>query len=264
MAIAFVQYDDYYNSVTGGTIANDTALNTTTGNFIVAIIGTYASNGVVSKVEDTAGNTYVKAVGEFRAGTSTERQEIWYAENITGNAANVTTATFTASTTRYISVAEFSGVATSSSLDDTSYAAMVTQTTHSSGNATSSAAGGLIIGGLNLVDSENVTKGAGFTDLSSDITLIYEYAEYMILGAAGDYDADCTTGTTSSSIMACVIFKAGEAASGATTNCQINIGDAWKTISGSNVIKVNVGDAWKGVAAMKVNVGDSWKACVIS
>ena len=44
----------------------------------------------------------------------------------------------------------------------------------------------------------------------------------------------------------------------------VNIGDEWKTISGSAVIKVNVGDTWKPVTAMKVNVGDAWKAVTIS
>ncbi len=40
------------------------------------------------------------------------------------------------------------------------------------------------------------------------------------------------------------------------TNTQINIGDAWKEISG---IQINIGDAWKAVAGMQVNIGDSWK-----
>ncbi len=45
-----------------------------------------------------------------------------------------------------------------------------------------------------------------------------------------------------------------EAATG--TNCQINIGDVWKSIT---AIKINIGDVWKDVAGMKINIGDVWK-----
>ena len=40
------------------------------------------------------------------------------------------------------------------------------------------------------------------------------------------------------------------------TNCQINIGDAWKAVSAA---QINIGDAWKTVAGMKINIGDDWK-----
>ena len=134
MAIEFVQYDDFYSISSETTIANDTALSTTSGNFIVVIVGLYSTTTTVSSISDTAGNTYVKAIGE-NLGLWNERKEIWYAENITGNANNITTVTFSASVLyRYISVAEFSGVATSSSLDDISHNE-TEGTEHSSGNA---------------------------------------------------------------------------------------------------------------------------------
>jgi len=40
------------------------------------------------------------------------------------------------------------------------------------------------------------------------------------------------------------------------TNLQLNIGDAWKTVSGT---KINIGDAWKDVASQSINIGDAWK-----
>lgn len=43
---------------------------------------------------------------------------------------------------------------------------------------------------------------------------------------------------------------------GTGTNFQINVGDAWKSVTD---IKVNVGDSWKTVTAASVNVGDTWK-----
>ena len=43
---------------------------------------------------------------------------------------------------------------------------------------------------------------------------------------------------------------------GSTTNFQINIGDAWKSVAG---MQINIGDAWKAVASAKINIGDAWK-----
>lgn len=63
--------------------------------------------------------------------------------------------------------------------------------------------------------------------------------------------------------FAWAIYALYEAAAPAPPYTSVNIGDTWKTISGSNVMKVNVGDAWKNVTAAQVNVGDSWKAVTI-
>ncbi len=215
MAIAFVQYDDFYNALGGGTIANDVPLNTTSGNLLVVVINSFSllpNGAIVTGVVDTEGNTYTKAIGEYRSGNTSLRCEIWYAANITGNANNVTTATFTStSVTRYISVSEFSGAAVSSPLDDTSFNSETNKTAHDSGNATATVPGSLIIGGYNGQRVENITVGSGFTALSSDLTSVYNLAQYDILGAAGDYSSDCTTGTTNASINICAIFKVFEA-----------------------------------------------------
>ncbi|MCH8286525.1 hypothetical protein IIB79_08375, partial [candidate division KSB1 bacterium] len=136
------------------------------GNFIVVVIaalGTGTDN-IVTGITDTEGNTYVKAIEKTNA--TANRIQMWYTEDITGNANNITTATFTGSVQfRYISVAEFSGVATSSSLLDTSFLDNSSTTTHTSNNATSTSTGDLIIGASrsNAVD---VTIGTGFTTLS--------------------------------------------------------------------------------------------------
>ena len=212
MAIAFVQYDDYWNQFTGSTtVANDTALNTTTGNLIVVVVqgnsGT-GNNGVVTGITDTAGNTYTKIYGEYYSGTTYSRGEMWYTENIDGNANNVTTATFTGSCNyRYISVSEYSGVATSYALLDFSFVAATGITNHTSGNATSENTGDLIVGGWEASGSENITVGTDFTALSSNLTSVFGFAEYLILGAAGDYAATLTTGSTSyKAVTGCAIF----------------------------------------------------------
>jgi len=45
-------------------------------------------------------------------------------------------------------------------------------------------------------------------------------------------------------------------ASAVGTNMQINIGDAWKTVSG---VQINIGDSWKTVTKVQINIGDAWK-----
>ena len=255
MAIAFVQYDDKAGG-SGTTVANDTALNTTSGNFLAVIItgGGSGDNAIVTGIADTAGNTYQKAVGAYQSGNTWARSEIWYAENITGNANNVTTATFTGeSYFLFISVAEFSGVATSSSLLDTSSNTSTSDNTPSSGSATSENTGDLIIGGYYCGLIADITVGSGFSTLRSNLVCETEIGEYKILGAAGNYDADCSLNYSRTSIMTCAIFSIG-ASTG--TNTQLQIGDDWKEISAA---QINIGDTWKKVAGIQVNIGDSWK-----
>jgi len=40
------------------------------------------------------------------------------------------------------------------------------------------------------------------------------------------------------------------------TNCQINIGDAWKSVE---AMQINIGDTWKAVEGAQINIGDAWK-----
>lgn len=260
MAIAFVNSTDTTQSPASITITSS-ALSTTTGNFIVAVVNTYDSTtneAIVTGITDTAGNTYVRAIGAYRSGTTEERSEIWYAENITGNAVNVLVATFTGiCSDSYIAVAQFSGVSTTSALIDSSSAVSSATTSHSSGNSTSTASGQLMIGGYNAINTKDLTFGQ--TGLSSDTTAVFYGAEYSILGAAGDYAATLTTSAAETSIMVNAIFGVASGGGG-TSGSLVNIGDSWKAIAG---IQVNVGDVWKSIAAMKVNIGDSWKVITI-
>jgi hypothetical protein len=51
------------------------------------------------------------------------------------------------------------------------------------------------------------------------------------------------------------IYAVWEAAAGGNVK-QINIGDAWKEITG---IQINIGDSWKAVEGAKINISDAWK-----
>ena len=206
MAIEFVQYDDYKISAANqASIANDTALNTTTGNLIVVCVTAWVG-GAINNVSDTAGNTYIRATGIEHATSPNQNAEIWYAKNITGNASNITTVAFTTlSSYPFISVAEFSGADTSSPLDDTSTNEDTSETDHSSGDMTASTSDSVIIGVSCFSVNTLTTVGTGFTILKSVVTT-YDFAEYRIITSTGDYDADFTTSILNAAIAG-AIFK---------------------------------------------------------
>jgi len=251
MALTFVQYDDYKGS-SGLTVANNTALNTTSANLIVVCVTYWDTTGTVSSIADTAGNTYVKAIAHKKVNTNYSA-EIWYAEDITGNANNITTVTFDESCGYpWISVSEYSGASDSYSLDDTS-SATTGGTTHEAGNTTASTADSVIVAAINMSLGKTITVGAGYTAL--DTRTSYDAGEYKILTSTGDVNASFTTSLTDAGVVVSAIFKAtGEAPGG--TNTQVNIGDVWKEVDS---IQINIGDVWKDVSAVQVNIGDAWK-----
>lgn len=255
MAIANVQ--DNTNNIAGAgtTIVQDTSLNTTTGNHIVVTVNNWDSDsnaGVITGCTDTASNSYVKAIGVYRSGTTQMRAEVWYAENITGNAANIVTATFTGTVSfARIVVCEWSGVAISSSLDDTSSATQ-SSTSHTTGDATASEDGCLMVGCYAADNAVNLTVGAGYTALGP--TSERRFSEYKILGVAAAYAATLTSQNSTTSIFVGAIFIPVAVAG---TNIEVNVGDAWKAVT---KVEINVGDVWKDVSAIEVNVGDVWKS----
>lgn len=140
MAISYVTSPTSASGESSSTTVATPTWSSTTGNTIIVGVSGYL--GDVSSVADFMGNTYTKC-GDLESGRS-----IWVAENTIGHASNYVVATFAeASTYRAISVAEYSGLATSSSYD-TGVALSITSsgTTHTSSNITPSQAEALIVG----------------------------------------------------------------------------------------------------------------------
>lgn len=75
---------------------------------------------------------------------------------------------------------------------------------------------------------------------------------------AGTYATPETTYPSGAALDADGIISiyATYTAGGASTKTQINIGDAWKTVTG---MQINIGDAWKAVTHVWQNIGDVWK-----
>ncbi len=111
--MAFVQGDK--GSTAGATTVTNAGITTTTGNFLVAAISINSGPKTLTTLTDTYGNTWVPATGNPQSVTGSNVY-IYWAINITGGASHVLTATFSASAAGAISVAEFSGRSTTSTI----------------------------------------------------------------------------------------------------------------------------------------------------
>src|SRR5436309_2089955 len=87
----------------------------TAGNFIAVVIRGGLSSSQVFTVTDSNGNTY-KQAAQIGSSGSAVTNAIYYAENIKGGA-NTITASMTVSGPLRFAILEYSGVATSNSLD---------------------------------------------------------------------------------------------------------------------------------------------------
>ena len=103
------------NSAVGNGDADSTtiaagALNTTTGNALFVFITQEYPAITITGIADTASNTYVSNAA-CKIDTDRGTAEIWWSLNVTGNASNVVTATFSGmGAYRRIAVVQYSGV----------------------------------------------------------------------------------------------------------------------------------------------------------
>ncbi len=107
---------------------------------------------------DSRANTYRKAT-QFNETVDGTTLGIFYAENVAGGTNTVTVADSRANTLRY-AIFEYSGVATSNSLDAVA-TSQGTSATPTAGPVTTSAAGNLLIGFTSTANSATFTAGAG-------------------------------------------------------------------------------------------------------
>lgn len=135
--------------------------NNSAGNWIGVCVRAGRS-GETFTVADTLGNTYIQA-SQLNITVDTPNGDtlaIFYAENISAGANSVTVSDSTAATLRF-AVFEYTGVATLGSLNVTAQA-QGTSTAPSSGNATTSANGDLLLGAIATADALAFTEGTGF------------------------------------------------------------------------------------------------------
>lgn len=145
----------------GTTTTTTLAFNSanTAGNFIAVTIRGGLSNSQVFTVKDSNSNTY-KQAKQIGSSGSAVTSAIYYAENVKGGA-NTITVTMTVSGPLRIDILEYSGVATSNSLDGTA-AATTTSTSPNTGSLTTTASGDLLLAMVSTADSTTFTAGSGY------------------------------------------------------------------------------------------------------
>jgi hypothetical protein len=150
-----------HTSKDAGTTSSSTLTfpsNNTASNWIAVSIRAGTANEIFT-VTDTNGNTYRKAI-QFNLTVSGGTIGIFYAENIAGGA-NTVTVSDTALATLRFAILEYSGVATSGSLDGVA----VTQgnsASPNSGSVTTTANGDLLLGSIMTANAETYTAGIGY------------------------------------------------------------------------------------------------------
>lgn len=172
----------------GGSTTHVTSTkSTTTGNCLIAIVKWEhpSAPANLSTVTDTAGNSWV-IIGQVNyGGTGEPIIAMAYAANITGNASNAVTFTFSNGNTNYTRgiVEEFSGLATSSVLDGSAQTNTGTTADYSTSNITTSQAGLVVLGTGDFASLSNFTGTPGTPDFSVGGTLSDTAFFYYISGS---------------------------------------------------------------------------------
>jgi len=158
-------------------------------------------------ITDTRGNTYKKAI-QINQTTDGDTLAIYYAESIGGGPNTVTVSDTVADTLRF-AILEYSGVATSGSLDVMAVTQGNSATPNSGATATTTANGDLLLGAILTADQEAYTAGSGYTIEESvpgepGTKLI---VEDQIQATAGTASASATLGAANNWAAGVAAFK---------------------------------------------------------
>jgi hypothetical protein len=184
VSLALVQSFGGYNHSTVASVASSAA-NCTAGNLLIAT-ARWTETPYTATIADTAGNTWATD-GPYTDANSGHRLQMWYAYNITGNASNVVTITFsTNSSNSGVSVMEFSGERTSSDpLDAHGYNVSTSgnQPSVTSGTFSTASANEVIVAGSATNNfGEAYTADTGYT-IPSGATQDYVTSQYKIVSS---------------------------------------------------------------------------------
>ena len=175
--IHFIQKSVNGNESTVSNISATFPSNNTAGNLLI-VTGTAARPHGTITVSDTAGNTYLPAIGPVTDPAQDVTAYIWYVPNCRGGANKVTLTPSTPDAME-IHVSEFSGLATTLPVDQVASAAG-TGPTASSGASTTTVNGELVFGYTFLFNT--ASAGAGYTGLS---LVNGDLDEYLVQSIAG-------------------------------------------------------------------------------
>lgn len=156
--ISLVQHTSMDSGSTSSTTLSFNSPNGT-GNWIAVVIRAGNFSTELFTVSDSNGNTYRQAV-QLGQTISLETMAIFYAENIRGGANTITVSDTIPSPLR-VAILEYSGVATSNSLDVTSMQ-MGHGASPDSGSVAATANGDLLLGAVLTSNSGRYTAGVGY------------------------------------------------------------------------------------------------------
>lgn len=250
MAIAHVQGDaSGLNFVNSTTLSQAFPSPVTSGSLIVGSVQWDNSfSPSITGVTDDKGNTY-----HFQDTTiDTAHGQVgatFYSENVT-NAPTTVTVTFdTACAFNSMCISEFSGVATSSSIDGhkVTYNTSMSTTANAmtSGTITTTAAGDLIYGACFAGNGSNASLGTGYTD--SDSGGVGLVAEYQIQTSAGSIATTFTASSGATMVAFIIAFKAAGGGGGSTVSLACAV-----TMSITSTAAINRKRGIAGTATMAV------------
>lgn len=222
-AIAYVNSASNLDLSGTGFMTFPVTINATAGNFIVVTFRDYdvSSHIYASGITDTGGNTFARALNAPDSGNFDAAVEVWYAQVTTGNASDVITVSWGASTVKYISLlaAQYSGIATASPLDTTAGADTIpAQTTVTSSAFTTTQADELIVCGCaNNVGGGTWTPSVGYTNRVSDSSTVVMLEDQIVSAIQTGVTISVTYSVGSSMTMAVATFKAATAAATTST-----------------------------------------------
>jgi hypothetical protein len=182
----------------------------TAGNWIGVLIRA-GQSGEVFTVKDSTGNTYHQAI-QFNETGNGNTLGVFYAENI-ASGPNTITVSDTVSNTLRFTILEYSGIATTNSLDVTA-AAQGKSTSANSGNATTTSSGDLLLGAILTAGAASYTAGSNYkieesVPAAPNAKLI---AEDQVQAAAGPVSASATLGAADNWAAGLAAFKAASGA----------------------------------------------------
>jgi hypothetical protein len=197
-------------NTTGNTSWPTGTLDTTGGNFIVAVV---TSNNALTSVTDNKSNAYT-LLGPFN-GAGGDNVYIAYTNNsvaATCGTGHIITANATGSTFFTISAAAYAGLATSAVLDKSAHANGTGTALASGSTTTTSQANLLLVGGGTVAAGSNFswTAGSGYTLQSSVGTAATTgtgFLEDQLVSVAGAYSATATSGVSGGWDCAVAAFK---------------------------------------------------------
>ena len=213
----------------GSTLSSSLAFRSsnTAGNWIGVVIRAGRS-GQGFAISDRQGNTYRRALvfSQTLDTPSGDTLAIFYAENIAAGANSITVSQSLSNSSLRFAILEYSGVATSNSLDASSVAAAQGNGTSASSGSAATTAGNLVLGEVMTANRATYTAGSGFTmeelvPAEPNTKLI---AEDRIQAVTGGIAATATLSSTNSWGAAVAAFK--PAAGGGTTPIITNLNPA--------------------------------------